>query len=228
MLASPYEARYSTLSLSRIKVEEPPSHSGNGQPPPPKCLTPRELFSKEHGEVLKNAKQRMKSVAQTCMPAALLVAAGVFAAIFMLPGGTDPDRFLFNLRSDPMFVLLIASNSMALGSSLTSLFFFISIFTSYFTEENFQKILPVKLLCGLMLLILAIMGLMSAFCATVILVYHKEKTHLLLIFLGVLTIPIVSVFCFIWKDVAGILHNLWWDRSFLMPCRKRMCRSYTC
>lgn len=63
----------------------------------------------------------------------------VFVAIFMLPKGIDQERYTHNLQNDPMFVLVVASNSYAFASSLTSQFFFISIITSYSTEENFLR-----------------------------------------------------------------------------------------
>ncbi|OIV95572.1 hypothetical protein TanjilG_30539 [Lupinus angustifolius] len=49
-------------------------------------FTPRQIFTKEHEELLKNGESWMKRTANSCMVVSTLIATGVFSAAFSVPG----------------------------------------------------------------------------------------------------------------------------------------------
>ncbi|XP_017254554.1 uncharacterized protein LOC108224436 isoform X1 [Daucus carota subsp. sativus] len=135
--------------------------------------TPRMVFTLEHKELLKEGQEWMKSTSSSATVVAALFVTMAFAAIFTAPGGnSDAGKPLF-LR-DPVFILFVISDAVALFSSSTSVLVFLSVLSSRFAEEDFLYALPKRLTLGLMSLFIAIAATMIAFGAALSLVIGNE------------------------------------------------------
>ena len=52
-------------------------------------LTPRELFTKNHKDMMKDGEQWMKDTATSCTVVGALIVTIMFATVFTVPGGND-------------------------------------------------------------------------------------------------------------------------------------------
>ncbi|XP_042509764.1 uncharacterized protein LOC122085411 [Macadamia integrifolia] len=136
-------------------------------------LKPRELFKREHKELLKEGETWMKDTANSCMVVAALIATFTFAAVFTIPGGSYQDGFPIFLRKK-LFLIFIISDASSLFSSATSVLMFLSILTSRYAEEDFLKSLPKRLIIGLSTLFISMATMMVAFCATLFLILGRQ------------------------------------------------------
>ncbi|PWA71723.1 ankyrin repeat-containing domain, PGG domain protein [Artemisia annua] len=69
-------------------------------------LTPHELFTKEHKELVTQGEKWMKGTANQCMVVAALIATIVFAAAFTVPGGYNQDNATMTLAFGASFFVL--------------------------------------------------------------------------------------------------------------------------
>ncbi|KAH9750705.1 ANK REP REGION domain-containing protein [Citrus sinensis] len=134
--------------------------------------TPREVFTQEHKELVKEGEKWMKETASSCSVVAALIITVVFAAAFTVPGGSD-SRGIPNYLHEPSFMIFAISDMLALFSSITSVLMFLGILTSRYAEEDFLVSLPRKLIIGLVTLFFSIASMMVAFGATV----HISLSH---------------------------------------------------
>ncbi|KAI9122678.1 hypothetical protein K1719_006518 [Acacia pycnantha] len=131
-------------------------------------LTPRELFTGEHKELLKEAGSWMKGTANSCMVVSTLITTGVFSAAFTIPGANDNNTGDPNyLRTLPFRTFSIVDVS-ALVSSATSILIFLSIIISRYAEEDFLRSLPLKLISGLVALFISIISMMFPICVDIL------------------------------------------------------------
>ncbi|XP_031262028.1 uncharacterized protein LOC116120225 [Pistacia vera] len=128
--------------------------------------TPREVFTKEHKDLLKEGEKWMKETASSCALVAALIITVVFAAAFTVPGGNNTVGIPMFLQQ-PSFLVFAVSDALALFSSTASLLMFLGILTSRYAEEDFLNSLPKKLIIGLITLFLSIASMMVAFGATI-------------------------------------------------------------
>ncbi|XP_076889514.1 uncharacterized protein LOC143540297 [Bidens hawaiensis] len=156
-------------------------------------LTPYELFTKEHKELVTQGEKWMKGTANQCMVVATLIATIVFAAAFTIPGGysqiDDKTKCQQNgipiFHSKVTFKVFVVADAISLFSSSTSILMFLSILTSRYAERDFLESLPTKLMLGLATLFLSITTMTVAFSVSFFVLYRK----------GLLWMPIViSVF----------------------------------
>ncbi|XP_020206715.1 uncharacterized protein LOC109791780 [Cajanus cajan] len=126
-------------------------------------ITPRELFIKDHQELLKKGESWMKRTANSCMVVATLIATGVLSAAFSLGANNDNLAFPNYLTMKPWFMVFALSDALALVSSSTSILIFLSILISRYAEEDFLKSLPLKLIFGLVALFISIISMMVSF-----------------------------------------------------------------
>ncbi|XP_023542599.1 ankyrin repeat-containing protein ITN1-like [Cucurbita pepo subsp. pepo] len=173
---------------------------------------PRELFTKEHQNLVEEGEKWMKKTANSCMLVATLIATVVFAAIFTVPGGNNNNHDI-NTGS-PLFLrhkwftVFVISDATALISSSTSILLFLSILTSRCAEEDFLIWLPLKLVCGLGTLFLSVLSMVLAFSATFFLFYGKDTDWVPLLVAGMAIVP---VYCFgvlqfrLWADAVAAL-----------------------
>ncbi|KAL9448540.1 hypothetical protein AB3S75_015932 [Citrus x aurantiifolia] len=134
--------------------------------------TPREFFTQEHKDLVKEGEKWMKETASSCSVVAALIITVVFAAAFMVPGGSD-SRGIPNLLHEKSFMIFAISDMLALFSSITSVLMFLGILTSRYAEDDFLVSLPRKLIIGLITLFFSIASMMAAFGATV----HISLSH---------------------------------------------------
>jgi hypothetical protein len=137
--------------------------------------TPKEVFIKTHSRLQKEGEKWMRDTANNCMLVATLIATVVFAATFTVPGGNDQDTGNPILLKSIWFNVFFISDAIALCFSSMSIVIFLSILTSRYTEEEFLKSLPSKLVFGLATLFISMAGMMVAFSATCFLVYKSKR-----------------------------------------------------
>ncbi|KAJ7969321.1 Ankyrin repeat-containing protein [Quillaja saponaria] len=125
-----------------------------------KGITPQELFTIEHKELLSKAESWMKNTANSCMVVSTLITTGVFSAAFSIPGGSNDKDGTPNYLQNPVFLLFAVSDAMALISSSISILMFLSILISRYAEDDFFKSLPMKLMIGLVALFISITSMM--------------------------------------------------------------------
>ncbi|KAL4270873.1 hypothetical protein AHAS_AhasUnG0046600 [Arachis hypogaea] len=178
--------------------------------------TASELFSEEHKELRKDAESWMKSTAENCMLIATVIATGVFAAAITVPGGVDDKGGKPNyLGKTSWFLVFVISDATAFISSAASILIFLSILLSRFTENDFYKSLPLKLMCGLVALFCSITSMMVAFASAFFITYHHYASHL---------VPIlVSIFASLPAILFLILQiPLWLEIIYSTICCKKL------
>ncbi|TQE01515.1 hypothetical protein C1H46_012878 [Malus baccata] len=135
-------------------------------------MTPRELFTKGHKDLVKEGEKAMKDTATSCTVVGALIVTIMFAAAFTVPGGNKQDTGL------PIFLIMI----------------FLGILTSRYAEDDFFKSLPTKMISGLITLFLSIAAMMIAFSSALSIMLHGKSSITILICL-LASVPIAS---FIW------------------------------
>ncbi|KAJ7969320.1 Ankyrin repeat-containing protein [Quillaja saponaria] len=169
-----------------------------------KGITPRELFTIEHEELLSRAESWMKHTANSCMLVSTLITTGVFSAAFSIPGGSNDKDGTPNYLQKPAFLLFAVSDAMALISSSTSILMFLSILISRYAEDDFFKSLPMKLMVGLVALFISITSMMVAFSSAFFITYYHGLKWVP-DFIGVLAFVPVPLFFVLqyplWTDI---------------------------
>ncbi|XP_023759684.2 ankyrin repeat-containing protein NPR4 [Lactuca sativa] len=145
--------------------------------------TPYELFTKDHKDLVVDGEKWMKDTASQCMVVAALIATVVFAVAYTIPGGyrqTDDKEkgykeglpvFLYN----GPFLAFVVLDAFSLIMSSTSILVFLSMLTSRYTQEDFRKSLPKKLLAGLLMLFLSIVTMMISFSVSFFVLYSSHR-----------------------------------------------------
>ncbi|XP_061374513.1 ankyrin repeat-containing protein ITN1-like [Gastrolobium bilobum] len=168
-------------------------------------FTPRQLFTKEHEDLLKKGESWMKQTANSCMVVSTLIATGVFSAAFSVPGGSNDNTGSPNYLDKPSFLIFALSDSMALISSSTSILIFLSILISRYAEEDFFRSLPLKLMAGLMALFISIISMMVAFSSAFFITYYHGLKWVpnFISALAFLPIPLFIFLQFpLWSDIV--------------------------
>ncbi|KAI3845868.1 hypothetical protein MKX03_012062 [Papaver bracteatum] len=128
------------------------------------------LFTEEHKDLMEKSEKWMKELSTSCMVVAALIATVAFAAAITVPGGNISDNdsgenglpIFLHKKS---FMLFAIPNALALFSSVTSVFMFLTVFTSRYSEEDFIKSLPQKIIIGLFTLFISMATMLVAFGA---------------------------------------------------------------
>ncbi|KAK4254674.1 hypothetical protein QN277_010022 [Acacia crassicarpa] len=182
-----------------------------------KGLTPRELFTREHKKLLKDAESWMKGTANSCMVVSTLITTGVFSAAFTIPGANNNNTGDPNyLKTLPFRTFSIADVS-ALVSSAISILIFLSIIISRYAEEDFLTSLPLKLISGLIALFISIISMMVAFSSAFFVTYfHGHKW--VPCFISVLAFVPIPLFLFLQFPLClDILYTNYFCRSLFRP-----------
>ncbi|GAU39608.1 hypothetical protein TSUD_276480 [Trifolium subterraneum] len=133
-------------------------------------LKPRELFTKNHEQLVNEGRQWAKDTANSFIIVGTLIITIMFAAAFTVPGGNNQDNGIPIFLGKNAFSLFIISDALSLIASSSSVLMFIGILTSRYAEEDFITSLPIKLLFGLFTIFLSVVFMMCAFCAALALV----------------------------------------------------------
>ncbi|KAK2646884.1 hypothetical protein Ddye_022079 [Dipteronia dyeriana] len=151
-------------------------------------LTPRELFASDHTSLQRSGALWMNNTATSCSLVATLIATVVFAAAFTVPGGADGKTGTPILLKKTLFRVFAISDAIALSSSSFSILMFLSILTSGYTQSQFYRSLPLKLMIGLLALFISILFMMITFSSTYFLLHHDQS-----LCIPTLTVVFVSV-----------------------------------
>ncbi|XP_068304350.1 ankyrin repeat-containing protein NPR4-like [Pyrus communis] len=150
---------------------------------PPKCreyrnkdklLTPRELFTKNHSELLKEGEKWMKETATSYTVVGALIITIMFAAVITIPGGNGDTGFP-TFIDEKLLMLFMISDAISLFSSTTATLTFLGILTSRYAEDDFLKSLPTTMIIGLATLFFAIATMMIAFSAGLLIIVRRES-----------------------------------------------------
>ncbi|KAI7737385.1 hypothetical protein M8C21_004343, partial [Ambrosia artemisiifolia] len=136
-------------------------------------LTPHELFTKEHKDLLAQGEKWMKETASQCMVVAALIATIVFAAAFTVPGGYNQTSGIPIFHSEVTFMVFVVADAISLFASAASILMFLSVLTSRYAERDFLQSLPQKLMLGLATLFLSITTMTIAFSVSFFVLYKK-------------------------------------------------------
>ncbi|KAF5478970.1 hypothetical protein F2P56_005487 [Juglans regia] len=158
-------------------------------------LTPRELFTKEHKDMLKEGEQWLKDTSTSCTVVGALIITIMFAAAFTVPGGNDQTGLPMFLHKR-LFMLFIISDALSLFTSSTSVLMFLGILTSRYSEDDFLKSLPTKMIIGLSTLFFSIATMMVAFSAGLLIMLRDQSW----IVVPIISLASVPVSLFIWMQ----------------------------
>ncbi|XP_021823744.1 uncharacterized protein LOC110764991 [Prunus avium] len=138
-------------------------------------MTPRELFTKSHKELVKEGERWMKETATSCTVAGALIITIMFAAAFTVPGGNNSETGFPIFLHKNLFMAFIVSDAISLFSSTTSVLMFLGNLTSRYAEDDFLKSLPTKMIIGLSTLFISIATMMVAFSSTLFIMIHEQS-----------------------------------------------------
>ncbi|KAM2015110.1 hypothetical protein FF1_045382 [Malus domestica] len=130
-------------------------------------MTARELFTKNHKELVKEGEKSMKVTATSCTVVGALIVTMMFAVAFTIPGGNTQDK-----------------------GYLT----FLGMLTSRYSEDDFLKSLPRKMIFGLFTLFFSIAAMMIAFSSALML---DKQSWIVFPIILLATLPIAS---FVWMQ----------------------------
>ncbi|CAI9267826.1 unnamed protein product [Lactuca saligna] len=183
-------------------------------------LTPLELFTKSHKDLVSKGEKWMKGTASQCMVVAALIATIVFAVAFTIPGGYNQSDGFPMFRKNGVFIAFVIVDAISLILSSTSILVFLSILTSRYAQQDFLKSLPKKLLIGLGTLFLSIMTMMVAFSISFFLLY-EEKLITVAIPISVFAfIPIISYATLHYHLLMDSFHSTISSRHLFKPQRR--------
>ncbi|KAK2646874.1 hypothetical protein Ddye_022069 [Dipteronia dyeriana] len=162
-------------------------------------LTPQELFSKEHKDLLKGGEAWMKNAAKSCLVVATIITSVIFTATYTVPGGTAADHNSTVAEGSPihlnktLFKIFSMSNSIGLSFSTISILMFLSILLSGFAEKDFIWFLPLKLFVGIVTLLFSIISMMVTYCSTYFLAYpyHERLNWITMTTVLLVSVPIM-------------------------------------
>jgi hypothetical protein len=128
-------------------------------------LNPRELFTKNHEQLLNEARQWVKETANSFIVVGTLITTIMFAAAFTVPGGNDQNKGtpIFFGKSD--FSVFIILDALSLVTSASAVLIFTGILTTRYSEEDFSPTLLLKLVAGIYVIYSSVLFMMFTFIA---------------------------------------------------------------
>ncbi|KAG2671296.1 hypothetical protein I3760_14G127500 [Carya illinoinensis] len=137
-------------------------------------LTPQQLFTKNHADLMEKGQKWMKVTATSCTVVGALIVTMMFAVASTVPGGNDQTTGFPIFLKKKLFVLFIICDALSLFSSSTSILMFLEILTSSYAEDDFLEYLPRQMIIGLYTLLCSIATMMIAFSAALIIMLHEQ------------------------------------------------------
>ncbi|XP_020412868.1 ankyrin repeat-containing protein NPR4 [Prunus persica] len=157
---------------------------------------PREMFTKNHNQLVKEGEKWMKETASSCTVVGALIITIMFAAAFTIPGGNNGQTGFPIFLHKKLFTAFIVSDAISLFSSTTSVLMFLGILTSRYAEDDFLTSLPTKMIIGLSTLFISIATMMVAFSSALFIMIHEQ----LWIVIPMIVVAIIPVTLFIWMQ----------------------------
>ncbi|XP_023754188.1 uncharacterized protein LOC111902595 [Lactuca sativa] len=180
-------------------------------------LTPHELFTKEHKDLVKQGEDWMKDTASQCMVVATLIATIVFAAAFTVPGGYNQDNGIPMFFEKVAFIIFVVSDAISLFSSSASILMFLSILTSRYAERDFQESLPKKLMVGLATLFLSITTMMIAFSVSFFVLYHNKLKWIPILITFFSALPVILYATLQFSLLKDVFFSTYTSRYLFCP-----------
>ncbi|XP_040995168.1 uncharacterized protein LOC121241454 [Juglans microcarpa x Juglans regia] len=180
-------------------------------------LTPRQLFTKNHENMMENGEKWMKDTASSCTVVGALIVTIMFAVAFTVPGGNDQTTGFPIFLKKKLFKLFIIFDALSLFSSSTSVLMFLGILTSRYAEKDFLEYLPRQMIIGLLTLFCSIVTMMIAFSAALLIILHEQQR----IAIPLVCLAGVPVTFFVWIQFP-ILKDMIKSTYFLGIFNKKM------
>ncbi|CAH1433446.1 unnamed protein product [Lactuca virosa] len=185
-------------------------------------LTPYELFTKEHKDLVNQGEKWMKGTANQCMVVAALIATIVFAAAFTVPGGYDqtygPPLYL----KKGAFIAFAISDAISLFASSASIIMFLSVLTSRYAEHDFLESIPKKLMTGLATLFLSITTMMIAFSVSFFILYHNKLRWVPFLISLFATMPVILFAMLQYPLLADVFRSTYASRYLFKPKKRSL------
>ncbi|KAI9195131.1 hypothetical protein LWI28_012045 [Acer negundo] len=178
-------------------------------------LTPQELFTIEHKNLLLSGEKWMKNTASSCMVIATLIATMVFSAAFTVPGGNNDKTGIPIRLIETSFHVFAISDTIALSSSSISILMFLSILTSGYKEMDFQRSLSLKSMVGLWALFISIIAMMITFSSAFFLLYHDKSNSIPILTFMFVSVPIALFVILQYPLLRDILYTTCRSRFYL-------------
>ncbi|KAF3644395.1 Ankyrin repeat-containing-like protein [Capsicum annuum] len=153
--------------------------------------TPKMVFTEEHKELVKEGEKWMKETANSCIFVSALTATVGFAASITVPGGNNQNSGFPLFFNNKAFTIFAVSVAFCLFSSVASVLMFLSILSSRYAEEDLLRSLPNRLILVLVTLFISMTSLMTAFGATIYLVFGQRKGWILVPIGLTLLLPVI-------------------------------------
>ncbi|XP_024029490.1 uncharacterized protein LOC21412065 isoform X1 [Morus notabilis] len=151
-------------------------------------LTPREVFTKNHKDLMKKGERWTKETTTFSSVVSALIVTMTFAAVFTVPD-------LEENTNRKLRTVFIISDGISLFSSASSLFVFLGLFLSTrYEEHDFLINLPLKLMVGISSLFISIITMLIAFCAILLLLLPESWVPIIL--LAALTVTLFAAMPF--------------------------------
>ena len=184
--------------------------------------TPRDLFTKEHKNLMKDGEKWMRGTAAQSMLVATLIATVVFAAAFTVPGGSNQDTGIPILLRKKSFMIFAVSDAIALFSSSTSILVFLSILTSRYAEDDFLESLPSRLMFGLITLFVSIISMMVTVTITFFLVFGHGFAWAPMLIAVSACVPVTLYFSLQYPLLADIFRSTYGSRFLFRPSKRML------
>ncbi|KAI3867153.1 hypothetical protein MKX03_021011 [Papaver bracteatum] len=140
--------------------------------------TARFLFTENHKELMCKGETWMKDTSGSCMLVGALIETVAFAAALTVPGGNASDNSSNTgipvFLQKKSFMVFAIADALALFSSIRSVMMFLAVYTSRYSEEDFLKSLPQKMIIGLATLFLSMATILVSFGAAFTIVLGKR------------------------------------------------------
>ncbi|KAK1410505.1 hypothetical protein QVD17_37042 [Tagetes erecta] len=189
-------------------------------------LTPHELFTLDHKELVKQGEEWMKGTASQCMVVATLIATIVFAAAFTVPGGyrqtNDKDNGIPAFRSKATFIVFVVADAISLFTSTASILIFLSILTSRYAENDFLESLPIKLVSGLLTLFLSITTMTVVFGVSFFVLYHKGLLWMPILICVLGLLPVILYICLQFGLFYDVFRSTYRSRYLFKPKKRAL------
>nr|XP_043615792.1 uncharacterized protein LOC122587691 [Erigeron canadensis] len=187
-------------------------------------LTPHELFTKEHKDLVAQGEKWMKGTSSQCMVVAALIATIVFAAAFTVPGGyiqdtNSKENGIPVFHSKITFMVFVVTDAISLFSSTSSILMFLSILTSRYAERDFLQSLPKKLMIGLATLFLSITTMTVAFSVSFFVLYNDGLMWMPIVISLFAVLPVILFAWLQYPLLADVIRSTYGSRYLFKPTR---------
>ncbi|XP_062175363.1 uncharacterized protein LOC133880430 isoform X2 [Alnus glutinosa] len=153
-------------------------------------FTPRQLFTKNHKDLMKEGEKWMKGTATSCTVVGALIVTIMFATAFTVPGGNNQNTGFPIFLDKRLFMLFIIFDALSLFSSTTSVVMFLGILTSRYAEDDFLEALPRKMIIGLSTLFFSIAAMMIAFSTALLIMLQGQYSWIIIPVICFASIPV--------------------------------------